>query len=69
MARFLAKDEITNLAEFEKSPEGCEFSRRSAAAWGQAHLAAGGTPEQVAAAVKATTKFYAPDLADRGDVR
>jgi hypothetical protein len=25
------------------------------------HLAAGGVPEHVAAAVKATTKFYAPD--------
>ena len=25
------------------------------------HLAAGGEPEHVAAAVKATTKFYAPD--------
>jgi uncharacterized protein YndB with AHSA1/START domain len=68
LARLLAGDEIEHLAEFEKSPEGREFSRRSATAWGQAHLAAGGAPEQVAAAVEATTKFYAPDLADRGDV-
>ena len=62
LARLLADDEIENLDEFEKSPEGREFSRRSAEAWGQAHLAAGGDPEQVAAAVEATTKFYVPDL-------
>jgi uncharacterized protein YndB with AHSA1/START domain len=65
LARFLAGEEIENLAEFDKSPEGREFSRRSAAAWGQAHLAAGGDPEQVAAAVEATTKFYVPDLSSR----
>jgi uncharacterized protein YndB with AHSA1/START domain len=61
LARLLADEQIENLDEFEKSPEGREFSRRSAAAWGQAHLAAGGDPEQVAAAVEATTKFYVPD--------
>jgi uncharacterized protein YndB with AHSA1/START domain len=61
LARLLADEQIENLDEFEKSPEGREFSRRSAAAWGQAHLAAGGEPEQVAAAVEATTKFYVPD--------
>lgn len=66
LTRLLASDEIENLAEFDKSPEGREFSRRSAAAWGQAHLAAGGDPEQVAAAVEATTKFYVPDPADQG---
>jgi uncharacterized protein YndB with AHSA1/START domain len=66
LARFLANDETADLADFDKSPEGREFSRRSAAAWGQAHLAAGGSPEEVAAAVAATTKFYVPDLADRG---
>ncbi|GAA2605156.1 hypothetical protein GCM10010304_63680 [Streptomyces roseoviolaceus] len=32
-----------------------------AAAWVQAHLAADGEPEHVAAEVEATTKFYAPD--------
>lgn len=61
LARFLAGDEIENLDEYGKSSEGREFSRRSAAAWGQAHLEAGGDPEQVAAAVEATTKFYVPD--------
>jgi uncharacterized protein YndB with AHSA1/START domain len=63
LARLLADGEIADHEEFEKSPEGREFSRRSAAAWGQAHLAAGGEPEHVAAAVEATTKFYAPDPA------
>jgi uncharacterized protein YndB with AHSA1/START domain len=60
LARLLAGDEIENPAEFNKSPEGREFTRRSAEDWGQAHLAAGGGPEQVAAAVEATTKFYVP---------
>jgi uncharacterized protein YndB with AHSA1/START domain len=61
LARLLADGEIAGHEEFEKSPEGREFSRRSAAAWGQAHLAAGGEPEHVAAAVEATTRFYVPD--------
>lgn len=61
LARLLAGDELTGHEEFEQSPEGREFSRRSAAAWGQAHLAAGGDPVHVAAAVEATTRFYAPD--------
>ena len=62
LARFLADGESVDHEEFEKSSEGREFSRRSAAAWGQAHLAAGGEPEHVAAAVAATTKFYVPDI-------
>ena len=61
LARLRAGDEIENLDEFGKSPEGREFSRRSAAAWGQAHLEVGGDPAQVAAAVEATTTFYVPD--------
>ncbi|HZG90045.1 MAG TPA: SRPBCC domain-containing protein [Pseudonocardia sp.] len=61
LARLLAGGEIADHEEFAKSPEGRECSRRSAAAWGQAHLAAGGDPEHVAAAVEATAKFYAPD--------
>jgi uncharacterized protein YndB with AHSA1/START domain len=61
LARHLADGEFADHEEFEKSPEGREFSRRSAAAWGDAHLAAGGEPEHVAAAVEATTKFYVPD--------
>jgi len=63
LALHLAGREIRNPSEFDSSPEGREFSRRSAAAWGEAHLAAGGAPEQVVAAVEATTKFYVPDPA------
>lgn len=62
LAMHLAGEEV-NAAEFEASPEAREFSRRSAAAWGKAHLASGADPEQVAAAVEATTKFYVPDSA------
>ncbi|MBC8093797.1 MAG: SRPBCC family protein [Pseudonocardia sp.] len=61
LSRLVAGGGIADHEEFEKSPEGRECSRRSAAAWGQAHLAAGGDPEHVAAAVEATTKFYVPD--------
>ncbi|AOS64952.1 SRPBCC domain-containing protein [Actinoalloteichus hymeniacidonis] len=63
LARLLADGSTLDHDNFEKSPEGREFSRGSAAAWGQAHLAWGGEPEQVAAAVEATTKFYVPDQA------
>ncbi|MEV8377247.1 SRPBCC domain-containing protein [Kribbella sp. NPDC056861] len=63
LARLLADGDTTDHEGIEKSPEGREFIRRSAAAWGQAHLAGGGEPEFVAAAVEATTKFYAPDPA------
>jgi uncharacterized protein YndB with AHSA1/START domain len=60
LARFLADDEPLEHEEFQTSPAGREFSQRSAAAWGEAHLAACGEPGQVAAAVEATTQFYAP---------
>ena len=63
LALHLAGGGIENPTEFESSPEGRELSRRSAAAWGEAHLAAGGDPQQVAAAVEATTRFYVPDPA------
>jgi uncharacterized protein YndB with AHSA1/START domain len=57
----LAGESLGDPAAFESSPEARELSRRSAAAWGEAHLAAGGDPEVVKAAVEATTKFYVPD--------
>lgn len=63
LARLLTGDPVADHDGFERSPEAREFSRRSAAAWGEAHLAAGGDPEHVAAAVGATTAFYAPDPA------
>ena len=59
LASHLAGQEI-DPAAFEASPEARELCRRSAAAWGEAHLAAGGDPELVAAAVAATTEFYVP---------
>jgi uncharacterized protein YndB with AHSA1/START domain len=61
LGRHLAGDDIGDPSAFEASPEARELTRRSAAAWGEAHLAAGGDPEAVAAAVKATTQFYVPE--------
>ncbi|MFI7542868.1 SRPBCC family protein [Actinoplanes sp. NPDC049599] len=61
LGRHLAGQDITDPAAFEASPEARELCRRSARAWGEAHLAAGGDPEAVAAAVAATTAFYAPE--------
>ncbi|NJQ04513.1 SRPBCC family protein [Streptomyces lonarensis] len=61
LARFLADGEPLDHEAFQTSPVGHEFVRRSAAAWGQAHAAAGGDPAHVAAAVEATTAFYAPE--------
>ena len=61
LAAHLAGESLGDPNEFESSPEARELSRRSAAAWGQAHLEAGGDPAQVVAAVEATTKFYVPD--------
>ncbi|MFC9981194.1 SRPBCC domain-containing protein [Gordonia sp. NPDC127522] len=61
LTRLLVDGETADHAAIEKSPEGREFIRRSAAAWGEAHLAAGGEPAQVEAAAAATAKFYAPD--------
>jgi uncharacterized protein YndB with AHSA1/START domain len=60
LARFLDDGETLDHETFSALPEGREFARRSAAAWGEAHLAAGGDPDQVASAVEATTAFYVP---------
>lgn len=48
----------------EESDEAREFIRRSSEAWGAAYGAAGGTAEETANAVRATTGFYAPDPPD-----
>lgn len=61
LARLLTDDETVDHDAVQQSPDGREFIRRSAAAWGRAHLAAGGEPEHVTAAVEATTTFYLPD--------
>ncbi|WP_337824801.1 SRPBCC family protein [Amycolatopsis sp. A1MSW2902] len=65
LSRFLADGETLDHDEFRTLSGGREFARRSAAAWGEAHLAAGGDPDRVAAAVAATTAFYAPEGSER----
>ena len=60
LARFLGEGEVLDHEELQAAPAGDDFSRRSAAAWGDAHLAAGGEPDHVADAVEATTAFYVP---------
>jgi len=49
---------VLDHQNFAASPAGADFTRRSAAAWGEAHLAGGGDPDHVAAAVEATIDFY-----------
>jgi hypothetical protein len=45
-----------------ESEEARRFMTASSQAWGDAYLASGESPEAVAAAVAATTQFYAPVL-------
>ncbi|MGN9844941.1 SRPBCC family protein [Nonomuraea sp. H19] len=45
---------------FHQTDEGRRFITSSSQAWGEAHKAAGGDPEQVAATVAGVTAFYAP---------
>ncbi|WP_043626592.1 SRPBCC family protein [Nonomuraea candida] len=47
-------------AGFHLTEEGRAFITGSSRAWGEAYLAAGGDPDAVAAAVAATSGFYAP---------
>lgn len=61
LVRFLAGAGTLDHASFGSSRQGREVARRSAALWGEAHLAGGGDPDHVAAAVRATTAFYAPE--------
>lgn len=60
LIQYLTDGTTLDHDEFRTSPDGREFARRSAAAWGDAHLAAGGDSDQVASAVAATTAFYVP---------
>ncbi|MEO3868316.1 SRPBCC family protein [Nonomuraea sp. B12E4] len=46
---------------FHETEEGRAFITASSRAWGEAHQAAGGAPDEVAAAVARTTAFYAPE--------
>ncbi|WP_052068120.1 SRPBCC family protein [Rhodococcoides fascians] len=61
LSAFLDGGDTVDHDALQASPEGREFIRRSAAGWGEAHLASGGNADHVASAVEATTKFYAPD--------
>lgn len=61
LSRYLTDGESTDHEDLEGSPEVRELVRRSAAAWGRAHAATGADPRTVAAAVEATTAFYAPE--------
>ncbi|GAB2911396.1 SRPBCC family protein [Streptomyces mayteni] len=45
---------------WQHAPEAKLFNTLSSEAWGAAHAATGADPEQVAAATRATTEFYAP---------
>lgn len=63
LARHLAGGEMEDPTGWEMTPEGREFNTRSAEAWGMAHRAAGADPDEVAAMVRNTTQFYAPDPA------
>ncbi|GAA4708240.1 SRPBCC family protein [Phytohabitans rumicis] len=60
LSMHLRGESIPDHEEFESSPEAREFSTRSSQAWGESLRASGASDEQVAAAVQATTQFYAP---------
>ncbi|MER6947589.1 SRPBCC family protein [Nonomuraea sp. NPDC000554] len=52
-------------SDFALTEEGRRFVTASSQAWGEAHQAAGATPDQAASAVRNTTTFYAPDEAPK----
>ena len=58
---YLAGDpraEPTEMEVFSVSPEGIEFTRRTAEAWAEVHIAAGADPGQTRAAAKNTIAAY-----------
>ncbi|WP_228011410.1 SRPBCC family protein [Nonomuraea phyllanthi] len=57
----LAGGEKVDEETFHLTAEGRRVITTSSRAWGEAHLAAGAPADQVAAAVAATTAFYAPE--------
>ncbi|MGW0809929.1 SRPBCC family protein [Nonomuraea sp. NPDC002799] len=61
LALHLSGGERPDEATFHLTGEGRRFITESSRSWGQAHEAAGGQPDVVAASVAATTAFYAPD--------
>lgn len=59
LAEYLGGEDFDENA-WQHTPEAKDFLTRSSQAWGEAHLASGASPDVVAAAVEATTNFYAP---------
>jgi uncharacterized protein YndB with AHSA1/START domain len=57
----LSGDTIDDLAAWQESDEAREFMTRSSEAWGEAYGASGAPSDVVAAAVRGTTGFYAPE--------
>jgi uncharacterized protein YndB with AHSA1/START domain len=57
----LSGDTIDDLAAWQESDEAREFMTRSSEAWGEACGASGAPSDVVAAAVRSTTGFYAPE--------
>lgn len=57
----LAGGEKVDEDTFHLTAEGRASIIASSQAWGRAHESAGGRPDEVAAAVAATTAFYAPE--------
>ena len=54
-------DTIEDPAAWQESDEAREFMTRSSEAWGEAYGASGAPSDVVAAAVRGTTGFYAPE--------
>lgn len=51
---------LANPPGWSKSPEAAQYMLASAAAWGEAHVAAGETPAAAKAAADRTAAFYVP---------
>ena len=61
LAMHLRGEVVADHDAWEATPQARAFSAASSAAWGEALRAAGAPPEAVAAAVRNTTAFYAPE--------
>ncbi|MFB4278261.1 MULTISPECIES: SRPBCC family protein [unclassified Nonomuraea] len=61
LALHLTGGEKVDEETFHQTEDGRGFITGSCRAWGEAHQAAGGDPDEVAAAVAACTAFYAPE--------
>ncbi|MFC4118032.1 SRPBCC family protein [Nonomuraea zeae] len=57
----LSGGERVEESTFHQTDEGRRYITASSRAWGEAHRTAGAAPDEVSAAVAATTAFYAPE--------